>query len=513
MRLLMGIDLGSTSLKTVLFDENGECVAEGSVPTQVEYLDSENPKWAFWHPDHLWQGVLETIRMAVKQISDAADIKGICVTGFGMDGVPVDKDGKWLYPFISWHCMRTLPQSKKFAEKIGAEEIFKRTGKQIEQIDSIYRMMWVKENYPEILEKTDKWLLVEDFINCKLCGSKTIDYSMAFCTSVFDIRNKKWDEELITHAGINQEIFPEIVPSGTKLGEIFPEVAALTGLKEGTPVFQGGHDYICSALAMGIFTDTRLMDITGTWEIVLSGSELINTGKKVFSQGLSLESHVVRGKCCLIGSAVSSDMVEWFRNNYCFEEVQLADGDEKREWKLLIQRAESAPIGSRGCIFLPHFAGAGAPHRNDESRGAFLGLNNLTEKSCMLRSIFEGLSYQMREMIEAMEAALDTEFKTIVVTGGAVKNDFWMQLKADITGKELVVPDIEASTALGASLIAGIGAGIYSDEQEAFEKTFALRKKFVPRKEATERYDELYTIYKKIYPALISVNQEISRLS
>lgn len=512
MCLLMGIDLGSTSLKAVLFDENGRCVAMGSVPTRVEYLNPEHPTWAFWHPDHVWESVAAAIRAAIKQVPISAEINGVAVTSFGMDGVPIDKEGNWLYPFISWHCVRTIPQSQKMVKMVNAEEIFNRTGKQVEQIDSIYRMMWIKENEPEILEKTDKWLLIGDFINFKLCGSRNIDYSMAFCTSVFDPLHKQWDDTLIRKAGIAPDIFPEPVQAGERLGEVSPEAAAKTGLRAGTPVFQGGHDYICSALSMGVFNEARLMDITGTWEMVISASECIHLEKNIFEQGLSWESHVACNRYCLVGSAVSSDMVEWFRTNLCYEEMFRAGGNTELEWDFLIQMAQSAPLGGNGCLFLPHFAGAGAPHRNDESRGAFVGMSDKVDRACMFRAVFEGLTYQMREMIEAFESALGKKFEEIVVTGGAVKNSFWIQLKADVTNKEILVANSAETTALGGAILAGLGLGIYKNEQDAINKTFSVKKRYLPDKRRAGQYERWFRIYKKVYSALYEINRDISRM-
>lgn len=512
MRCLLGIDLGSTSLKAVAFNKEGHIVAKGTSPTVVEHLDKEHPEWAFWHPDRFWEGVVSAVKQVTAKLDDPGDIKGVAVTGFGMDGLPLDKEGDWLYPFISWHCSRTLPQSKEFGELVSGKQIFQKTGKQVAQIDSLYRLMWMKENKPDILAKTDKWLLVEDFINNKLCGSKTIDYSMGWCTSMMDIQKKEWLKDILECAGLDEAILPEILPSGTRIGEVHKTASLATGLKMGTPVLLGGHDYICAALAMGAFTRECLMDVTGTWEMVVNGSDRANLSNEVYQQGLNVESHVAKDRFCVFGSAVSSDMIEWFRRNFGFGEAAVSCGNVGREWKLLIETAQSAPCGSNGVIFLPHFSGAGAPVYDDESKGAFVGLTNIADRACMLRAMFEGLTFQMKEMVEAVENAVNSFFETVVVTGGATKNEFWMQMKADIINKTIVICDGEESSALGAAMIAGIGLGIYKDEQDAFEHTFRIKKRFYPRPEVTAQYEKIYVVYKKIYNSLKEVNSDIGKL-
>ena len=170
MALLLGLDIGSTSIKANIYDTKGNLVSGGSSPTVLSHPDNEHPTWAIWEPDVIWNAVQKSIRTALNKIDSKDEVKAISVTGFGMDGVPIDKSGKWLYPFISWHCPRTEDQSREWSKKVGPEVIFSITGKQVMPIDTVYRILWIKENHPEILDKTYKWLLIEDYINYLLCG-------------------------------------------------------------------------------------------------------------------------------------------------------------------------------------------------------------------------------------------------------------------------------------------------------------------------------------------------------
>jgi xylulokinase len=506
---LLGIDLGSTSIKAVAYDLEGNIIAAGSVPTEVKHLNSDHPTWAFWDPDIVWQSTIAVIKSVLAQTGDAAAIKGISVTGLGMDGVPIDRQGQWLYPFISWQCTRTEPQSRAFSEKIGREKIFSIAGKQVLHIDTIYRLIWMRDNYPEILAKTDKWLLIEDFMNFMLCGRKATDYSMASCTSVFDQQTLHWSDELIACAGVDQALFPEALPSGTVLGGVTKAAAKKTGLKAGTPVVLGGHDYICAGLAAGAIVPDVIMDVTGTWEIIVRSLPHLILSKEIFQAGLTVESHVAKRIYLLAGYSPSALMLEWFRDNYGFEENEIEKRTGRPYWDSLMEKAAKAPCGSNGAFFLPHLAGAGTPILDSRSLGAFIGLSTATDKGCMVRSIIEGLDYQFKEILFSFEKALPGGIQKIVAVGGAVRNHLWMQNKADVTGKLIEVPDLEEATTLGAALLAGIGLGIYKNEHDAFQQTYKEGHIYEPDSNRHKEYAEYYDIFKKLYPSLKEVNQRI----
>ncbi len=509
MSYLMGIDLGSTSLKSVIYDYSGKKIASGSRPTVISHLDPDHPTWAFWDPEKILNDTFSAIKEAVSKIDDAKKIKGVAVTGFGMDGVPIDKKGDWLYPFISWHCPRTEEVSRIWSEKVGPEKIFSISGKQVFSIDTIYRLIWMKENHPDILEKTDKWLLIEDFINFMLCGAKATDYSMASCTSVLDQKKRDWSSELIALAGIDIDLFPQVLPSGTVLGEVSQKAAEMTGLAQKTPVVLGGHDYICAALAVGAFEPGVVMDITGTWEMVLQSSPQPTLTKEVFDAGLTVEGHVARDTFSTLAAAVSADMLEWFRKNYAFEEKELSKSTGKKDWDYLEELAHSSVPGSNGVFFLPHFSGAGAPINDNRSLGAFLGLNNFAEKRDMFRAMYEGLNYQFKDMLLSLEKGLSIKADKIITVGGAVRDQFWMQNKADVIGKQIEAPAVDEATPLGAALLAGIGVGVYKDEKDAFTSVFKSGKIYEPDKGLSKKYEEYFSIYKDLYPSLRDVNRKI----
>jgi len=519
----MGIDLGSTSLKAVVYDTCGRMIASGSRPTEKHHPSEEHPEWAVWLPEQIWQGTAAAVRAALAKLDDPRQVRGVAVTGMGMDGIPVDGDGRWLYPFISWHDPRTAPQFDWWREHVGLPETFAIGGNPVWPINSALRILWIAQNEPEVFARTDRWLLIEDFVNFMLCGRRATDYSMASCTMLFDQRKLDWSDELIGRSGIPRRLLCDVFPSGTPLGEIHAAAAAATGLPEGTPVILGGHDHICGALPVGVFRPGVVLDVTGTWESVLTATAAPVLDPRMPQMGMTVQAHVARGMHTVWGGNVAGDMIEWFRRQ--FGPAILGSGPSPgsgpvagpaADWSLLVAAAAASPPGARRVMFLPHLSAAGCPMVDQRSLGAFVGLSNRVTAGDMLRAVIEGLDYQFFDIVTAMESLLAGHGGTlagpprIVAVGGATRNTFWMQNKADVTGRPIEVPDIEEASPLGAAILAGIGLGIYRDEQDAFERVYRPGKVYQPDPLLAPRYAEWFAIYRDLYPALAPISHRLT---
>jgi xylulokinase len=510
MDYLMGVDLGSTSLKAVIYDLDGNAVASGSRPTERFHPSPEHPEWTVWRPEQIWEGTAAAIRDALAAVDDARQAQAVAVTGMGMDGLPVDGDGKWLYPFISWHDPRTRPQLEWWQENIGAEKVFSIGGNPLWPINSALRILWVAENEPQILARTDKWLLIEDFLNFMLSGRRATDYSMASCTLLFDQRRLDWSEEMLDRSGIDRRLMCDAHPSATVLGEVTEAAARATGLAQGTPVVLGGHDHLCGALPVGGFRPGVVLDVTGTWEIVeTSTAEPILT-PELQKMGVTVQAHVARGKYATWGSNVAGEMLEWFRKQFGFEAAHKANAQGGSAWDHLMAAAAASPPGSRGVMFLPHMSGASCPVVHPKSRGAFVGLGSLATHGDLLRAIIEGLDYQFLDIVTAMESGLGGKLEKFVAVGGAVRNEFWMQNKADVVGRPVEVPEIQEATPLGAAILAGIGIGLYHDEQDAFEHVYRPGKTYHPDPDLSARYARWFQVYRDLYPALSPISRRLA---
>lgn len=509
MDYLLGIDLGSTSLKAIIYDLAGNAVATASRATEVVHPYADHPDWAIWRPEQIWGGIADAIREAVARIGDARQIKALAVTGMGMDGVPVDEAGNWLYPFISWHCPRTAPQQQWWSDWIGATRTFAITGNPIWGINTALRILWMREHEPAILARTDKWLLIEDFVSFMLSGQRVTDYTMASNTLLFDQRKRTYSDELLQLSGIDRKLLCDPRPSGTVIGQVHASAAERTGLAPGTPVVLGGHDFLCGCLPVGAFEPGVILDVVGTWEIVVAAIREPVLTENVRQMGWWIDSHVARNVWSAMGSAVAADMLEWFRRLFGFEEAQKARQQGGVDWDYLMAQAKEAPPGCGGAMFLPHMGGATIPLPDPRSMGAFVGLRNIVSKGHLLRAIVEGLNFQFLQIMAGVESGLGTAPAKMIAVGGGSSNAFWMQNKADMLGKPIEVPAVEEATPLGAAILAGIGVGLYRDEKDAFARVYRPGKTYQPDLKLTEQYARRFEVFKQIYPALKDVSAQL----
>jgi xylulokinase len=393
-------------------------------------------------------------------------------------------------------------------KNIGTEKTYKIGGNPVWAINSALRMLWVKENEPRIFSETFKWLLIEDFINFKLTGRFATDNSMASCTMLFDQKKRNWSEELCQLAGIPLSILPEVLPSSTFLGTVGASAASATELKEGTPVFLGGHDHICSSLPVGAFRAGSIMNITGTWETIGLVSTVPPIHVPLGENGIMTQSHVLADRYMIWGGNPAGEMLEWYRRAVAVEAGK--NDSPLPDWDILISLAESATPGSGGVMFLPHLDGCQCPWVDPYSRGTLIGLNARTSHQELFRSVIEGLGYQILTVIQVMESSLGMKATEVVATGGAVRNRFWMQNKADVTGLRVRIPAIEEATVLGAAMLAGIGLGTYRDAEDAFAQVCKKSETFEPNEERTAFYQERFPLFQELYTAVSPLHRKIA---
>ena len=507
---LVGIDLGSTTLKAVIYDTLGNVVASGCRPTERFHPDPGHPEWTVWQPEQIWGGGAAALKEAVSAVDDPRKIKAVAVTGMGMDGLPVDEAGNWLYPLISWHCPRTGPQFDWWIENIGAEKTFATGGNTLWRFSTALRLLWMKEHEPEIFKRTDKWLLIEDFVNFMLCGVRATDFTMASCTLLFDQQKLDWSDDMLRQSGLDRRLLCDAFPSGTVLGEVTAAAAAATGLPAGTPVVLGGHDYLCGALPVGAIKPGVILDVSGTWEVVLAATPRPVLTPAAQRAGMTVEAHVARDLYAIWGGAVSADMLEWYRKEYGFEARHEAEQCDGIDWDFLMDGAAKSPPGARGVMFLPHMSGSGCPVLDSRSLGGFLGMSSFVTRGDMLRAVVEGLDYQFLDIVRTLEQDMNVPFGKLVVVGGAVRNKFWMQNKADMVGQPIEVPEVEDASPLGAAMLAGKGVGIYTSDQDAYEHVCKPGSTYLPDLQLTAKYADLFLIYKQLYGALAPISHQLS---
>lgn len=503
---LIGLDIGTTGCKAVAFDENGFEIGKG----YVEYpLIHPKPGWAELATDTIWDSVKKVLKEAAgKAGSDKPTALAISCQGEAI--APVDRKGNALYNFSVSFDDRTIPQSKWWEENLGKERIFQITGIPLHPMHSINKIMWFKENRPEIYEKTWKFLCVEDYLIFKLTGAAVISYSLASRTMAFDITSKDWSETILDKAGIDKNLLSESRPSGYLAGEIITSLADELGLSPNLKVVTGGHDQGCGTLGAGVTMAGYAMNATGTSDVICPIMNEANLSSKLLDSNFCCNPHVVDDFYLSIGFNLTGGLLmRWYRDTLCAGEVAQAEklGCDPYE---IIDATSSDKIARP--MFLPHFVGSGTPTLDPLSRGALLNLTVDVDKAELNRAVLDSINYEMRFNIETMgEAGIKIE--RIRAIGGGAKSKRWLQLKADVFGIPVESLEVNEAASLGAAILAGKATGIYKDFSDSLGNIIRIKKIHEPDLKEHKLYENQYQLYKNIYPEMKALNHRFSSIS
>jgi len=496
-RLLVGIDLGTQSCRSIVFNEVGQMMAYA----YKDYpLIHSKPTWIEQNPEDWWRAVSFTMREALrKEKIHPREIAGISIATQANTPTPVDDFGRPRRFAISWLDTRCKPQCSQMAEILSENRIYQITGQQLMSNFAAPKLMWIRKNEPEIFRNTKKFLLPEDFILYKLTGKFVTDLSLASFSLLFDIHKLKWSEEMLDMVGISSDLLPELHPSGTVIGEVGEGASKETGLKKGTPVVAGGHDQCCAAIGAGVVHPGYALCSTGTACAIMSiqNRPILDPGRRLICY-----VHAVPNRWILLGALSTAGIVlRWFRDEFCSVEVDMANKLGMDPYDILMRKAEAVEPGAEGVIVLPYFSGAFTPRMNDKARGVIFGLTLHHGKQHLVRALIEAVAFEIRCNLEVMEE-LGSSIKEIRLVGGAAKSPLWRQVKADVTGKPVLSPNIKEAGSLGAAILAGVGTGIYRDIDEGVRQAMTISERHEPREELYERYTCLYGIYNKVYDSL-----------
>lgn len=496
MSYLIGLDVGSTSCKAVACDLNGHFLATSSRPTITDYLENG---WSELDSDKLWSGVAACLKDVVDQVG-ADRCEGVAVATMNST-VLLDAEDRPLHPIISWLDVRTDKIAEEWKRTFGAEKIYQLTGINPNSVAGITKIQWIKNQYPELFSKAHRWLQMQDFISYKLTGAAKVSYTNACRTMAFDLNKREWSEDILNAAGIAPALMSEPVRSGSLVGAVLPSIEKLTGLRAGTPVFAGGIDYACGAFATGIIDTGQMLNSTGTSEQIMVVTDQPQTNPSYINQNFTSVLHVVNDKYYMMGMILASGGVfEWFKR-----EFKGGSFDE------LVEEASRQPIGANGCMLLPYFAGRYSLSIDANAKGAFTGLTLATKRGDVVRSMIEGLCYEMMANLSGMQSISATNVHSIYAIGGAAKSDFWLQMKADVTGLTVKSKFVPESAALGAAMLAGLGAGVYASPADAVARMSHQEKIYQPNEQNHEKYQKIYkALYQDLYIALKEFNEKLA---
>ena len=489
----MGIDVGTTGCKVVVFDEAGKVLAQAS----REYpLLSPNPGWYELDPEQVWSFVCECLRAVNAQVRHDP-VAALSLSSQGEAMAPITRDGTVLANSPISSDIRNTKQTAEMEAALGAERIFELTGQPMSTIYTLPKLLWWRDNAPEILEKAWKFLCYVDFVAFKLGVEPVIDYSMAARTLAFDYRSEDWSDELLAAGHVRRDQLARPLPSGEIIGVIPRKLAAELGFSGSVKVVTGGHDQPAGALGAGVLQPGAAMLAIGTTEALVAVTD--KPRMQMLDYFVSCYHHAAPGNfIALSGNQTGGRLLRWYRDELAAAERAIAAETGRDVYDVIIEQIDEAP---GDIILLPYFIGSGALHNDPSATGLLLGLNFDSKRADIVRAILEGLTYEQALCIRSLNE-VGVEVNRIRAIGGGSRSERWMQIKSDITGLPVSVIHTSEAASLGVAMLAGLATGVYSNLEEAAEQLIKVRKTFYPRPERAAHYQRQLTIYSDLYAAL-----------
>ena len=493
MKYVIGVDLGTSSVKVLLVSKVGEVVHEVSKPypliQEKSGYNEQNP--------HDW--VEQTIAAIKELIIDynPEDIEGISFSGQMHGLVLLDEHARVLRNAILWNDTRTTEQCEQIYNLVGAEKLLSITKNRALEGFTLPKILWVKQYEPEIFSQAKLFLLPKDYVRFAMTGKIHMDYSDAAGTLLLDIAAKKWSVELCELLDIPISLCPPLVESSDFVGTVTKEFAEKTGLSEQTKVFAGGADNACGAIGAGILTEGKTLCSIGTSGVVLSyesGSDKDFQGKVHYFNHAKTDAYYTMGVTLAAGYSLS-----WFKDTFA----------KNQNFDEFLAGIEEIPVGSGGLLFTPYLVGERTPHADSQIRGSFIGVDSGHTMKHFVRAVIEGITFSLHESIEIFRES-GKKVDTIISIGGGAKNKTWLQIQADIFNAKVLKLASEQGPGLGAAILAAYGCGWFDSLTECAEQFIHVVEEYTPLPENVEKYKKLFKIYKKIYANTKELSKQLS---
>ena len=501
---ILGIDVGTTSLKAAVFDHHGAQKAAAVVEYSLLTPDTttvEAPCGVY----------MESIKKCLGIIAagGAVDTKDITMVGFSVQGETLcflDKDGKPVRNAIIWMDNRAGAQAVKLREKFGDEKCYEITGQvSFEACWPAAKVMWVKENEPDNFARSRHILLLEDYVIYLLTGRFVSEGSLLTSTEYWDIRTRKYWTEMLDFIGIDESVLPEIMEPGQLVGTILPAMAAELGISPKAKICTGCLDQVAGAIGVGNITPGIFSENIGAALAIC-----VPTATLTYDKNRLMPVHYfARPDTYMMHTFTTGGMcVRWFRDTFCKAEIELSDATGLDSYYLMDKEAEMVAPGSDGLLTLPHLQGSMAPDVNLNAKGVFYGATLKHTKAHFIRSIMESVGYIICRNLEAI-ADMGLEVKQIRTMGGGSKSNVWNQIKADITGKTLhITQSSQDAACLGAAILAGTAAGVFKSMEGACESMVEVKRTYEPNMDNHRIYQRQYAKFKKLFNSLTDLFAE-----
>ncbi len=486
-KLLLGIDIGTSACKIAVFDTDGQVIARSIQDYALYY---PNPGWVEQNPEEWWEAICVGIQDVLHQGTFVPEeIAGIGIDGQSWSAIPVDKDGSCLANTPIWMDTRARDICRRVEQEIGEERIFKVSGNGFEPSYSTPKMIWFREEHPDIYKKTYKFLQSNSYIAFRLTGIMSQDKSQGYGIHFFDMENCTYDGGLAEELGLSVEKLPEIYDCHQIVGTVTKEAAEKTGLAQGTPVVAGGLDAACGTMGAGVYLPGQTQEQGGQ-----AGGMSICEDSAIGHPALILSTHVIPDLWLLQGGTVGGGgVLRWFKQ-------ELGGEDSFDD---LTAMAEKIAPGSDGVLFLPYMAGERSPLWDPDAKGVFYGLGFDKTRAHMVRAALEGVAFSLEHNLKVAEKT-GVKAGELLAMGGSANSLLWVQIKADVTGKTIKVPASDTATTLGAAILAGVGVGLYSSFEEAVKRTISITR-------VQEPNEKLHAVYQEAFGRYLELSEHMQK--
>lgn len=504
MKYIVAHDLGTSGNKATLFTTDGKLVKSKTYSYDTHFF---NGNWAEQNPLDWWKAVCKSTKELLKDVN-ADEVKAVSFSGQMMGCVCVDSEGTVLRDAIIWADQRSVKEAEELKSKIDMEEFYHITGHRISPSYSIEKLMWIKNNEPEVFNKTYKMLQAKDYIVYRLTGNFATDYSDASGTNAFDLNDFKWSDKILAAANINKNLLPKACPSTEIMGEINKEVSEECGLPVGTKVVIGGGDGMCASVGAGSVKEGVVYNYLGSssWIALTTKKPIYDKQMRTFNW-----AHIVPGYISPCGTMqAAGNSFSWIKQTIGDYEKLMAEKDDLDVYELINSEIEKSKIGANNLLFLPYILGERSPRWNENAKGAFIGLKMEHSKKDMYRAVIEGIFYNLSIILDIFKEHIKID--EINVIGGLAQGSVQRQIMADIYDVSInKLNYLEEATSMGAAVTAGVAIGELKGFEE-IDKFIAKEDVISPNKENQLVYDKLKKLFNESYEALINVYDGLANI-
>lgn len=508
MKYVIGIDLGTSGTKTVLFDELGNVIASST----VEYpMYQPQNGWAEQDPSDWWNAAIATIRQVLTESQvDKKMVAGIGISGQMHGLVMLDADNQVIRNSIIWCDQRTAAECEDIERAVGKERLIQITANPALTGFTASKILWVRKNEPENYAKCAHILLPKDYVRFMLTGTYATDVSDASGMQLLDIANRCWSQEVLDKLEIDLGILGTVYESPEIAGFVTEEVAEMTGLMAGTPVVAGAGDNAAAAVGTGTVTDGDAFTTIGTSGVVFAHT-------KEMCVDMSGRVHTfccaVPGEWHVMGVTQGAGLsMKWFKEQFGRDIMTEAGEKGVSAYDLMSEMAAESGISANRLLFLPYLMGERTPHLDPNARGAFIGLSAIHERKDLIRAVMEGVTYSLKDCLTVLKE-MGVEPQKMLACGGGARSKVWREMMADVYGMPVSVITSDEGPALGAAILAMVGAGIYPDVKTACDKLVKVKETHTDHPDRTKQYEKVYRIYRNLYQHLKEDYKELAELN